>query len=174
MTTLAQFLQLPAAPIAVLTPTAAANLESLSLFDSKYDTYVLELGGIKPAADDVLMLRLATGGSVDTGSNYTAGSSGGNVTSTGSSITLTGTVLAAGKGLTGQLVIRNANDTSNLKYIEQRTVRQSDATPTWNFQDQAFAYFAANAVSGFRLYWNSASNFAASGYARVYALGRNA
>lgn len=177
MTTLAQFLQLPAAPIAVITPMASPNVDFLSAFDARFNGYLIEIEGIKPAADDTLLLRLAAAGAADTGSNYsTAMIDGvsGSTTSTGTSINLGATVTTAGKGLSGKIVLINANDATYLKDLHVRTGFQNAATPGWKCVNANYTYFAANAVSGGRLYWSGASNFSAQGAVRIYGLGKNA
>lgn len=158
-----------------LTPAAAANVDALNIFNSAYDNYVVIGTGIKPAVADFLRLRVAVAGAVDAGSNYysTGGLESANATSATTSAALgivTSTVLPAGKGMNFQLHINNVNDTSDLKSgwcVEQY---QSDATPTYNSRAQAFVHAPANALTGFRLFWNGGSNFAAAGEIRIYGI----
>ena len=159
--------------IATLTPTAAANLDFLNVFSSTYDNYLIVGSGLTVAADTYALLRLATGGSVDTGSNYwisIGAEAAGNWTShtSGSaSHQFTPTITSAGKGLSFQIDIRNVNDASGLKSIVALIANQTAATPDYKIGTSRCAYPAANTVSGFRLYTNT-STWAATGKVRVY------
>ena len=152
------------------TPTAAANLDFLTIFSSTYDNYLIVLEGINCASNDGLRLRLAVAGSVDSGSNYLIGIPVGGATlgSTSAHTLISNTVLAAGIGVSGSVLITNANDTSaKMKNINPATSAQVGAT-TYSAYDSYCGYIAANAVSGFQLYWTGGSNFAATGKVRVY------
>ena len=59
---------------------------------------------------------------------------------------------------------------TNIKRIFNRGMGQSDATPTWATLTADYAYFAANAISGGRLYWSGGANFSAVGKVRIYGL----
>lgn len=159
--------------LATLTPTAAANIDFLSTFTSSYDNYLIIGSGIKVGTDDALSLRLAVAGTSDTGSNYSAsmqagGATSGSTTTTATSVPITSTILAAGKGANFIIEINNANDATNIKRIYSRGMSQSTATPTWSTITADYAYFAANAVSGIRLFLLGGNNFAAAGNVRVY------
>jgi hypothetical protein len=159
------------APLAVLTPTAAATVDALTTFSSTYDNYLILGQGILPAADDSLLLRLATAGSTDTGSNYYNGSVENTAfTSSATSITLSSTtnVVSAGKGISFSIRIQNANDATNLKAVFIETVWEDVTTPSFKFRERGMVYLAANTVSGIRLFWSGGSNFSAVGKIRIY------
>jgi len=156
--------------LATLTPTAAAAVNSLNSFSSTYDNYLILGDGILPAADDTLWLRLATGGALDSGSNYSAlGADAASVTTTDTKVAInTAVTTTAGKGSSFIVNICNANDATNLKMVSRTTVTQSAATPAWTASTRTFAYFAANTVSGIGFLWGSGSNFSATGKIRIY------
>ena len=159
--------------LATLTPTAAANVDFLSTFSSSYSLYLIEIEGVLPASNDQLYLRLATGGAADTGSNYAnganwQGAASYSVTATNCPLSSGGNVLAAGKGISISVFIRNCNDATNLKTISYFGAAQSAGGPDYfNLANQG-VYFAANTVSGGRLYWSGGNNFSATGKVRIY------
>lgn len=158
-------------PLATLTPTAAANVDFLSTFTSGYDSYIIIISGVKPAANDTLLLRLATAGSADTGSNYLISNNwqgGATFNTAATSMALAASVLAAGTGLGLTIVVTNANDATNIKTISFYGVAQTGATPDYIAIANQGVYKAANTVSGGRLYWSGASNFSATGKVRIY------
>lgn len=158
--------------LATLAPTAAANADALSTFTASYDNYLIIGEGVKPAANDILLMRCATGGAADTGSNYTTGfdasSSQAATTATSINISSTNAATSAGKGVSFTITIVNANDTANLKLIAVEALAQTAATPAWTAQKASYGYFAANAISGLRFYWSGGSNFSATGSIRIY------
>ena len=157
--------------LAVLTPTAAANVDFLTTFSATYDNYLIIGDGILPAADDSLLCRLATAGAADTGANYYPAATDATVTASATSVSVSvSTVLAAGKGCGFVIHVMNANDATNLKTLIAQCVRQTAATPSYTFNVRAAAYVAANSISGIRFYWNGGSNFSAVGKIRVYGI----
>lgn len=143
--------------------TATANFDQLNIFSSTYDDYLIEILDMKPSATDVAVMRFATGGTVDSGSNYYTGASSATFMST------FGTILTGGKGGCYTVRILNANSTSGIKIAISSGARQSDATPTYAVdQNNTYSYVAANTISGFRIYWNSGTNHTAGGKVRVY------
>lgn len=154
--------------LATLTPTAAANLDFLTTFTSSYDNYMIVGDGITPSADNNLAIRLAVAGASDTGSNYSAPLHISSSTTTVAYADVINTVESTGMGANFKIYILNANSTTGLKSISVEAVCQNAATPGWANNSASYAYFAANAVSGFRLYWTAAANFAAVGKVRVY------
>lgn len=154
--------------LSVGTPSVGANYDLLTLFSSLYESYEVEICGLTPSGNDSLFIRLAVAGAVDSGSNYVSLSSSTSST-TATSLSIGGVVLAAGTGINASFKISNTSSTSKLKSIKGDSTAEVGAG---QFTGAAFqhAYFAANAVSGFRLFWNTASNFAAVGTVRVYGL----
>lgn len=160
--------------ISVNTPTAAANFDRLTDFTSSFSNYRIYLNGVTPNGNDTLLMRLASAGSADTGSNYiTRVASAGTTSGTGTSITLTGTLLtsgSSGKGASGYIDVCNANDTARLKAVEWKLTSETSVAGTYGIDNYGSGYIAANAVSGFRLYWSGGSNFAAQGSILVFGL----
>lgn len=158
--------------LATITPTAAATVDFLSTFTSAYDNYRIIISGVKPSSNDSLKLRLANAGVTDSGSNYIEGDLangvGTTVTTTATSGTLTGAVLAAGQGGNVVIDIVNVNDITGIKSISAYGTAQTDATPGYFSSGKSNAYIAANSVSGGRLFWNAGAVFAAQGKVRIY------
>lgn len=156
--------------LATLTPTAAANLDFLNTFSSAYDNYLILGQGINFAANDNVAIRLAVAGAADSSSNYVDVSNEGiNTSVTGTSLSLQGTNMdSGGKGGNFSILLFNANATTQMKSL-QTDISYNDSTNTSSIRKIKFStYFAANAVTGFRLFGASASNFAATGKVRVY------
>lgn len=152
------------------TPTAAANYDALNLFTSAYDFYLLRGMGINNGSGtDAIRIQLATGGSVDTGSNYYSNTLATTSTTTSAtSIQVTSSVINTGKGCIFDVLISNTNSSSYLKSMIINSSSQSNATPTLDSRSTNNVYNAANTVSGFRLYWNGGANFAAQGLIQVF------
>lgn len=156
--------------LATLTPTVAANVDFLNTFSSTYDNYLIHIDGVKPSADDALVMRLAVSGSAVSSSVYFESTNA--QTSTGNtfhSIHSAFLVTSAGKGINARSEVFNANDASNGKMINTYSSFQNAATPTfYNSTSWGAAFNSSSILSGFRLYWSSASNFQATGKVRVY------
>ncbi len=158
--------------LATITATATANLDALTAFSSSYDNYLIIGQGIKPAADDTLLMRIANAGTADSGSNYTNNGNGfaettTESTATATSVQLSASILAAGKGISFTLEIINANDATNIKAILGKFVHQKTATPGWVAAGINLGYIGA-AASGVRFYLNGGGNFAATGKILIY------
>lgn len=149
------------------TPTAALNFDLLSVFTSTYDNYLIVGEGITPSATDTLLCRLASSGTVDSGSNYYMVGLNTSTTTAVTSFSIN-TVVAPGTGVDFTIFVSNANDAVKIKRTKVDALSQSTATPTFLTLNQETAYSPANAVSGFRLYWNGASNFGVTGKIKVY------
>jgi hypothetical protein len=136
--------------LATLTPTAAANVESLNVFTSTYDAYKIVFEGLLPATAAAIRMRFANGGVVDVffGANNNTDS--------------------AGTGTTGTFEIANTNvGTGAIKGGYWSSYSTRVAATTWDGIDQAIGY-NGGAVSGFRLFWNTGANFQATGKIYVY------
>lgn len=152
--------------LATLTPTAASNVDFLTTFSGTYNNYLIAIEGVKPATDDAgLRMRFAVAGSVDTGSNYFIGVDGSSATAT-SAINTSNTTTAAGAGASGLVQIQNANGATQIKNGFVTAASQLSANV--EMLCKVFGYTASNAISGFRLYWATGSNFTTSGTIRVY------
>lgn len=158
--------------LAVLTPTAAATVDALSVMSSTYDDYLIIGEGIKPASADFLKVRVSTdGATVDSGTNYGTTT---NVTAT--SFTTTDAmyfnhqdVQPTGKGLNFAVHVTNANDTSNAKavlgrYINAGGSHSGFAAPVSGIWE------GASAITGVRFLWATGPNFAAQGKIRIYGI----
>ena len=159
-------------PLAVLTPTAAANVDFLSTFSSSYDSYLIVGTNLNSnsGTSDALLLRLANSGTVDTASNYASSATPATAfTTTATNIPITSNVLAAGKGADFMLVVRNVNSSSGLKSVSVNSEYQTNATPGWRFEVYAGVYVSGT-VSGIRFYWSAGSNFIAQGSIKIFGI----
>jgi hypothetical protein len=159
-------------PLAVLTPTAAANVDFLSTFSSSYDSYLIVGTNINSnsGSSDQLFVRLANAGAVDTSSNYANSSSIGTAFSTtGTSLLITSNVLAAGKGVSFSLIVKNVNSSSGLKAVSVDSQYQTNATPSWRNEIYGHMYIGGT-VSGVRFYWSAGVNFIAQGSIKIYGI----
>ena len=157
--------------LATLTPTAAANVDFLSTFTSTYDNYLILIDGVNPSADDTLRLRFAVAGASDSSAVYAANTiptSGGTTPSTSTSISVANNVESTGVGVSASVHVFNANDAVKIKSAFAQYASPASGTSEYNLGGSWNGYVAANAVSGFRLYWNGGSNFTATGKVRVY------
>lgn len=153
--------------LATLTPTAAANVDFLSTFSSTYDNYLIIGQGLKPATTTRLLMRLANSGTADSASNYYETFNSPITAAAALVYVASADTLAAGKGIYFSINLVNANSASDLKFISSESMTQENATPSYTHKPTGVAYKGA-AVSGFRLYWDSGSNFSATGKVRVY------
>ena len=162
----------PLVRVATLTPTVAANLDLLSVFTSDYDNYIVECVGITTGSTAFIALHLATGGSVDAGSNMYSSVTGGpflNITSAAASAQVSPSLLSSGIGCNLSMFIKNVNDATNIKSINVDSVSQTTSNPYYQYANPYIAYKATNTLSGFRLA-ASVGNFAATGKIRVYGI----
>ena len=151
--------------LATLTPTAAANVDLLNTFTSSYDNYFIALDGISPSGLDRLYIRFATGGSVDSGTNYKdfPGAFNNTGSATNTQAWVTGNYFdSSSNGCNGYINVFNVNSSSQTKSATLFTVWGGGALGNSIF------YTGTNTVSGFRLFWQLGSNFAAQGKVRVY------
>lgn len=151
------------------TPTAAANLDDfLSIFSSTYDSYLIVAEGLVPNGSQAPLMRFAVAGVVDTGTVYFTP---GEALTTGAvdALVVGPAFYVSGQGGTCEITVQNVNDTVRMKTGFARCVAETTAGAV-RFQSSGIAYSAANAVSGFRLYWASGANFTAVGKVRVYGI----
>lgn len=150
------------APLAVLAPTSAANLDALNICTSAYDNYLIQYDGILPDVSDILVMRVAVAGVVDsTVGNYGPSSSSFSISNN------SGT-LAGGNGTSGVVYLLNANDATHMKVMIANSYTQRDAVPTYDAVSTAAGFLRAAAISGFRFLWNNGHNFSATGKIRIY------
>lgn len=159
------------APMAVLTPTAVAAVDALTVFTAAYDNYLIIGEGIRPGVTDALCMRFAVAGVVDSGFVYyrngpedaianTTADSLGRVTA--------GSVQTGGLGANFALTVHNVNEAALLKAVTGKAAYQTNATPGFVGAGAHCSYSAANAISGIRFFWSSGSNFTAGGKIRIY------
>jgi hypothetical protein len=148
--------------LAVMTPTVSANLDFLTLFTSGYDNYLIIGTGILPESPSELNIRLANAGVVDSASKYY------DSTTARTASAITSTILATGTGTCFSTVIKNTNDSVNIKTIESQSTTHISTAPSYQYLDSYSAYTGTNTVSGFRLFLVSGGNFAAKGKIRVF------
>ena len=152
--------------IATLTPTAAANVDALTVFSSTYDDYLILMDGVRPASDQDLGLRFANAGVVDSSSVYFWAQEGGSGGPYAGAFVTDTSVLASGAGVNAAIQIQNANS-SGLKTLSRDVYVQIGASSYRCYKVNGFVYTGA-AVSGVRLYGASGANFAAQGTIRIY------
>lgn len=160
--------------VATLTPTAVAAIDFLNTFNATYDDYVVICEGISNntagVTGDVLLLRVAIAGVIDTSGNYFAAPAN---TAVGASATQYATQARV-----------NSTNKLNIK-IEFYGVNQADQHGI--FFDSSTPFLANGgqpnsislrgghnglAISGFRLYWSGGSNFAVTGTIKIYGIKR--
>ena len=152
--------------LATLTPTVAANVDALNVFNSTYDNYLIIVDGVKPSLDSGIRVRFAVAGVVDSGTNYFSGglvspSSNGSDLTAGEGYTCT----SSGKGVSLALSVINATSVGACSYFALGHLQYGAA----NYAPSNFCgiYTSGNAVSGVRFYWDS-GNFQALGKIRIY------
>jgi hypothetical protein len=149
--------------------TNVANLDFLTIFSSSYDNYRIVIDGMTVSgANDRLNLRFANAGVVDSGANYIA-----PVQTANNSFDIENVDPTAGTGASLIIEVLNANDTARLKAMIATGVFQhttSGSPPPLSFVNKGWAYTAAAAISGFRLYFGSGHSFGATGKVSVYGL----
>lgn len=161
--------------LATITPTAAANIDALTLFTSTYDDYLIVGNGIGFAADNAPSIQLAVSGAVDSGSNYVAvpvENVNSNTTATSTQLTGATTVRSAGKGCNFRMQVSNANATTGHKFLLGSAMWNDDTSTSYVWTNRYVAYIAANAVTGFRLFTALGGNFAAQGSIKVYGIAK--
>jgi len=157
--------------LAILTPTAAANIDFLTTFTSSYDNYLVIGEGITAPSFGNLLCRLATAGSADAGSSYVQADFQGAATSTttSTSFNIATGQRDSGSGVSFVMNINNCNDATNTKSVILDSVGNGSAgSTTYTFVGYRCAYTPQNTVSGLRIYLSTGGNFAATGKVRVY------
>lgn len=161
---------MPMVLLATLTPTAAANVDSLSSFTGDYNTYKIIGEGICGNLSEALVIRFAAAGVADTGSVYRRGSEFADAGAATTSMALTiQNILTSGVGCNFELIIQNANSTSTIKSI-LITSHMQDAASAYGVGFGHGVYTAANVISGIRFYWSAGTTFKAQGNIRIYGI----
>lgn len=139
-----------------------ANIDFLNVFTSAYDKYVIEIHGASPSTQQILNLRIATGGVVDTNisSYYVMAAPGAGIASA-SQLALSSTPISDSYSATVE--VSSANSTTRYKHVFVRGYGGGYSVFA------AGAYLQNVAASGFRLYWPGGANFIA-GTVRVYGI----
>ena len=123
-----------------------ANIDFLNLFTASYDSYLIEGTDLKSSGNDLVQMRFANNGVVDTAVNFSS------TDMDGRSFSATGAIAAGGKGGSFIVNLRNCNDAIGLKAIFQESVGQSTLTPQYESRNGKYAYWGG-ALSGFRLFF---------------------
>lgn len=163
--------------LASATPTASANVDFLTTFAAGYDNYDIFVEGVLPASGTPnLYLRVAVAGTADTSSSYYTGAieASSGFTTAAAFHLICNNIFSAGKGCGASIRISNTNDATNMKLVESRAGCQTDAVPTFFTVAKTTIYNAANALTGFRLYWSGGQDFAVTGKVRVVAYNNSA
>ena len=145
--------------LATLTPTAAANVDALTVFTSTYDNYLILLSGIghSAAANDRLFIRFAVAGVVETSANYhTLGAT------PATQIYAHTTNMPTANNASMRVIIHNANSTTLYKSIDVSTVYKAGSETRGGCLD------LASAITGIRFLWEGGNNFKAQGKIRIY------
>lgn len=158
--------------LAILTPTVAATLDALTVFNAQYDDYLVIGENVAPATEVTVAMYLAVAGTPVTSAAYaisytsTIGSTPSGYGSSGFSLTA-GAVHPSGAGLNFEVRIKNVNSTG-LKTAVIESVFDTTAT-TSQFDMRGVAY-KGGVVTGFRMFNGGAANFKAQGSVRVYGI----
>lgn len=155
--------------LTVLTPTASAAVNALSIFSSTYDSYLIIGQGISPNANDVLDFKLAVAGVVDSSSKYTNNTTGSTALNGASNGFLSSVNIAANKIINFRITIMNANDAVNLKTLLNESNGETTGSALVQYRGSS-AYSNTSAISGISFFWDSASNFVAQGSIRIYGI----
>jgi hypothetical protein len=168
----------PLALLATLTPTAATTVESLNVFTSAYDNYLILLQGIQTASATgtcTLDMRFAVAGAVDSNTRYRSGSgaTAGGQTFATSYLTVNlglGTLDATGPGLNASIALQNTNATNSSYKTAFCSIFCNPATVnnTVDFASGYMAYNGTSALSGVSFFLRNGANFVAQGKIRIY------
>jgi len=152
--------------LATLTPTAAANLDALSVFTADYDNYVVIGNDVRTDTNTAyLCMRLANAGTVDATTAYGMGDT---TAITQSFFNLVNNQWGGAPGANFIARISNVNSTG-LKSITTEYSAAYSATPTYTNNVQRGFYTRALAASGVRLYFTG-GNFQAAGSIRIFGI----
>ena len=164
--------------LATLTPTAATTVESLNVFTSAYDNYLILLQGIQTASATgtcTLDMRFAVAGAVDSNTRYRSGSgaSAGGQTFATSYFTVnlgTGTLDVTGPGLNASIALQNTNATNSSYKTAFCSLfcNPAASSNTVDFASGYMAYNGTSALSGVSFFLRNGANFAAQGKIRIY------
>lgn len=152
--------------LATLTPTAAANLDALSVFTSTYDNYVIIGNDVRTDTNAAyLCMRLANAGAADATTAYGMGDT---TAITQSFFNLVNNQWGGAPGANFIARISNANSTG-LKSITTEYSAACSATPTYTNNVQRGFYTRALAASGVRFFFTG-GNFQAAGSIRIFGI----
>ena len=164
--------------LATLTPTAATTVESLNVFTSAYDNYLILIQGIQTASATgtcTLDMRFAVAGAVDSNTRYRAnsGSSAAGVTflNTYANVQLSiGTLDVTGPGLNASIALQNTNATNSSYKTAFCSVfcNPAGVSNTLDFASGYIGYNGTSALSGISFFLRNGANFAAQGKVRIY------
>jgi len=168
----------PLALLATLTPTAATTVQSLNVFTSAYDNYLILLQGIQTAnatGTCTLDMRFAVAGAVDSNTRYRSGygdiAAGQTFATSYFTVNLgIGTLNATGPGLNASIALQNANATNSSYKTAFVSVFNNPAgdNTVVDFGSGYMAYNGTSALSGVSFFLRNGANFLAQGKVRIY------
>lgn len=155
-----------------VTPTVSANVDFATTFTSAYDNYRIIIDGVIPSAGATdIRAQLFNAGVIDTANIYfTASFIAGTIGAANTNAAIGSVTINTGGGCSIIIDVLNVNDAVNNKQIITSSVSQSAAAPTYVGLQQFTQYATNRTVSGIRLFWNSGTNFTATGKIRVYGI----
>lgn len=156
--------------LATLTPTVAAAVNALTVFNGQYDSYLIIGEAVQPAAGVTLGMYYAVAGVLDTTNSF-AQPAPYSTSPTGyaTACQLTSTAVAtAGTGATFCLRIDNANDATGVKLLTASAA--FDSAVSTMISEQRVTGYRGGAVSGVGFYCAGGGNFKAQGSIRIYGI----
>ena len=150
-----------------LVTTPVAMIDFLTIFTATYDQYTIEALGLKVSTYDSVLMCLANAGAADLRTRYSNLMVNSETAAATTSMQVAGNMHADFTGWDITIRVSNTNDAVNPKRVALNSTGQASYTPSWASMNGTIAYFAANTVTGFRLYLTNGANFSA-GTIRVY------
>lgn len=162
--------------LATITPTAATTIQSLNLFTSTYDNYLIVYDNIQTASSTgtcTLDMQFAVAGAVVSTSTYNTGTYTGSVGVSTTYMNLqfqAGTLDAAYAPCSGYFYVLDVNSTGTytFKYAPGAAIMPSTTTPVVG--TGAGIMRTSSAITGFSMFLRNGANFVAQGKVRVYGL----
>ncbi len=159
----------PLALLATITPTAATTIQSLNLFTSTYDNYLIVYNNIQTSSNTgtcTLDMRFAVAGAVvSSNTYYTTGSPTATYINLQFGLGTLDANYAASSGVFTVLNV-NATGTYTLKAVGGSATMPSTTTGVSGTGSASFMNSAA--VTGFSMFLRNGVNFVAKGNVRVY------
>jgi hypothetical protein len=162
--------------LATITPTAATTIQSLNLFTSTYDNYLIIYDNIQTSSATgtcTLDMRFAVAGAVVSTASYGSSNGPGNASTTYTTTYINlqfgvGTLDPAYQACSGQFMVMNANSTTTgaFKFVSGTAVMPATTSAAYGGGNGVFS--SSSAITGFSMFLRNGVNFAAQGSVRVY------